>query len=269
MSVNARLIQRRWLHKLLQPVFAHDQGYQNALTYYVLTRGPASSTIERKAAPPTFPTWRNQDTATARVLNAHPLFNPASNGALCYAQIAAAGIDDPVPTRATAGDLRMLLDEMYVTLNQPEYAEVRFGECCIRMIRCYLLERIPLTDDRMSGTVPADAGLLGKDSLQSNWPSDVLPWNAYPFRYASAHELSTQARRFGYRQRDDAGRYFKNVRCSNWAMVQRDRDDSGARLHGLSTRHRPNGSRSQFLYYSGHGGPVRPLVSYDDDGNPD
>jgi hypothetical protein len=84
MSVNARLIQRRWLHKLLQPVFAHDQGYQNALTYYVLTRGPASSTIERKAAPPTFPTWRNQDTATARVLNAHPLFNPASNGALCY-----------------------------------------------------------------------------------------------------------------------------------------------------------------------------------------
>ena len=64
-------------------------------------------------------------------------------------------------------------------------------------------------------------------------------------------------------------RYFKNVRCSNWAMVQRDRDDSGARLHGLSTRHRPNGSRSQFLHYLGHGGPVRPLVSYDDDGNPD
>ena len=33
--------------------------------------------------------------------------------------------------------------------------------------------------------------------------------------------------------------------------------------------YRPNGSRTQFLYYSGHGGPVRPLVSYDDDGNPD
>jgi hypothetical protein len=60
----------------------------------------------------------------------------------------------------------------------------------------------------MIGTDPVDAGLLGKDSLQSNWPSDVLPWNAYPFRYASAHELSTEARRFGYRQRDDAGRYF-------------------------------------------------------------
>jgi hypothetical protein len=74
----------------------------------------------------------------------------------------------------------MLLDEMYVTLNQPEYAEVRFGGCCIRMIRWYLLERPPLTDDMMIGAVPVDAGLLGMDSLHSNWPSNVLPWNAYP-----------------------------------------------------------------------------------------
>jgi hypothetical protein len=104
-----RIIQKRWLHKLLQPVIEHDQGYQNAMTRYYLTRGPLTRTLTHYAAPPTFQTWREPYAGEARVLNAHPLFNPACNGALRYAQLAADAVGDPVPSQATAGDLRALL----------------------------------------------------------------------------------------------------------------------------------------------------------------
>ena len=286
-----RIIQKRWLHKLLQPVIEHDQGYQNAMTRYYLTRGPLTRTLTHYAAPPTFQTWREPYAGEARVLNAHPLFNPACNGALCYAQLAADAVGDPVPSQATAGDLRALLDEMHVTINQPEYAELLWGGCCIRMVRCYLMELPVLSGagngDRHTAVQAAQAAvqaaaqaaqaavqagqaaMLGMETLTAGWSSKVLPWNAYPVRYTRSVQLLTVARQFGYDQRDRAGRYFKNVRRFPLSMASRDRAVSGVRLHGLSSRHRPGGVRCQNLNYVGHGGPVRAPVSYDEEGNPD
>ena len=66
---------------------------------------------------------------------------------------------------------------------------------------------------------------------------------------------------------DSRGRGFLVSRMPQITFADRDRDERGNKIR-IAERHQPGGKREAFMYYAGYGGPPRPPVDYDEQGNP-
>jgi hypothetical protein len=100
------LIRSHWKNKLKQPVIMNEDRF-GATSYFYMMRGNRHHPLGA---------------------GVHPLFSPAAQAALFSArQEASADGEDP-PDQATEGDLEELLNEIKGNINQPEHADVTWGD---------------------------------------------------------------------------------------------------------------------------------------------